>query len=326
MKIVRMFMGREIRWNIKHSDLSSVPIRSLDGMRVISPLVPIVGRRHPYVIPIASDTWHVITDSLSFTVPDGSETDGISERLAPFIRTIRAESRQASLSDSVLATSSYSASRLPKRGQPEVFGGRVVLLGSYRIKTALTFDLIRRVANQSVLATTAVYDETMLDAINAHERDDYRQAILYAAIAVESVASSVLQAKYVDILLRKHPPKHVNICSIEIAGGKISRKDPIYGLLTKGDNFARLLHEVPLYLLRRTMRDKDEALYQSCVRLYSARNRLGHGKPYDATHFPLDRKGSLNALKVAVAAFEWFGKSGFYVPVLDQVKLTTADG
>jgi hypothetical protein len=178
---------------------------------------------------------------------------------------------------------------------------------------------VRKVAHQYELADYLLYEEILLDALNAHESGDYRQAILYAAIAMESLASSVLEQKYAEILAKSRPPSHVNILTSALPRGKVSKGDPIYRLLTKTDNFARLLHEVPLYLLRRSMRSEDEGLYQSCERLYGQRNRLSHGKPPKPGDLPLERHGSLEALKVAIRAFQWFGSRGFHAPVLDRV-------
>jgi hypothetical protein len=319
MKVARIVLADSIRWNIRHADPKSIPLRFLEGLRLINPLVPVRGWRQPLVAALGGDIWHVVTDGLTFVMPDEFTTDDLADRLVPFIRAIRVASRQASLLDRVVFTANYSASRLPSLVQPQPSLRRGELFGSYRIKTALTFDLVRRVSHQDKLADYHLYDEILLDALNAHESSDYRQAILYAAIAMESLASSVLEQKYSEILAKSKPPSHVNILTSPLPRGEVWRGDPIYRLLTKTDNFTRLLHEAPLYLLRRSMRSEDEGLYQSCERLYGQRNRLGHGKPLKPEDLPLDRNGALEALKVAIRAFQWFGSEGFHAPVLDGV-------
>jgi hypothetical protein len=318
MRVVRIALAAGVRWNIKRNDSKSIPLRFLEGAVLVNPLVTVQVGKDPLVVSLGDDEWHVITDGITFVLPDELESDGLPDRLGPFIRALRVASRQASLLDRVVTSFSYSISRLPSRVELAPHFSLGKLFGSYRIKTALTFDVVRKVARQTVLADYQLYDEILLDAINAHESGDYRQAILYAAIAMESLASNVLEQKYLDVLGKSKPPSHVNVLTSCSSDGQV-RKDPIYRELSRSGSFTRLLHEAPLYLLRRSMLDEDQALYQSCSRLYGQRNRLGHGKARKPEDISLDNAGSLEALTIAIDAFRWFGIDGFNVPVIDEV-------
>jgi len=100
------------------------------------------------------------------------------------------------------------------------------------------------------------------------------------------------------------------------------RKDPVYALLAKGDNFACLLHEVPLYLFRRSLLQENQELYRRAVSLYRTRNRLSHGRlvePGEEDLLLVNRDGAFRSLAVAVEVFQWFGMSGYFLPRFDAV-------
>jgi hypothetical protein len=319
MKLVRVVLANSVRWNIKPTDPKTVLLPFLDGARLLNPLVSVEPWTRPLAICLRDGTYHVETDGIALMTPDDLTVEDLATRLSSTIRFLRATSRQASLMDKVVAIVESDAKRLPKLALPTPDNRRGTLYGAYRIRTALTLAHFRLVPRSNNAAEFPLYDEILLDSLRAYESSDYRQAVLYAAIAVESLASSYLEEKYSALLMRKRPPSHLNIASYALPKGETTRIDPVYSVLMKSENFARLLHETPLYLMRRSMRNEDQALYQSCLRLYGQRNRLGHGRALKPEDFVLDSHGSLNAIQVAIRAFAWFGRQGFHAPTREPV-------
>src|SRR5438309_962619 len=82
-----------------------------------------------------------------------------------------------------------------------------------------------------------VYDTLLLDAMKLSLQGDPRSAILYAAIAVESMATSVIGEEY-ERLLQTHPaPDYIRVIKVAIGGGRRQRLDPIYRSLTTRSRF-----------------------------------------------------------------------------------------
>jgi len=172
-----------------------------------------------------------------------------------------------------------------------------------------------------------VCHEILLDALRACETRNAREAIVYAALAVEALVRSVLDAEYRKVLAAPSPPAHLNIVSpnvVPLAKGKRSnpRTDPVYEVLGKDATLARLLHEAPLYLMRRSMLQENAELYRRLLALDRTRQRLSHGRADDVgddESFAIDHEGALRSLAVALEAFDWFGIRGYVLPRMDQV-------
>jgi hypothetical protein len=108
------------------------------------------------------------------------------------------------------------------------------------------------------------------------------------------------------------------------AGGTTTKKDPVYMLLVDGQRFSRLLHEAPLYLLRRSLLKDDAELFRRSIRLYRTRNRLSRGQAVTGNedYCSVDQDGALESLDTAIRVFQWFGIAGYVLPVMDQERLT----
>lgn len=149
MKVVRIVLADGIRWNVSQSDPKSIPLRFLEGIRLVNPLVPVGAWAQPLVASLGNGAFHVHTDCMTLAAFEDFFAGDLVDRLGPFVHAIRIASRQASLLDRVVATASYSTSRLPRLRQPVPSFARGELFGSYRIKTALTLDLARAVARRA---------------------------------------------------------------------------------------------------------------------------------------------------------------------------------
>jgi hypothetical protein len=153
----------------------------------------------------------------------------------------------------------------------------------------------------------------LLDAFEAAARLDYRTTILYAAIAVESLAATTLSEEYDRILTSSAADPRFRIVSIPQSQGRMAVKDPVYECLGSETRFRSLLHERPLYLMGRSLMIDEEALFIRLQTLYQTRNKIVHlGDASGVDLLSIDRKGAALALDAAVQAFKWFGKAGSY--------------
>lgn len=318
MKTATLRLSGEMWWSLSRDDPQFQALESLNGARVINPLT-----FNPQTFPFTIDRCYLITEHLSLILPDASipEEQLVRQCLA-FLRALRLLTRQAALPTEIFAVEFSEVASLPPVVFPCAPQAKGFLMGKYRLDTAVTTFHISETDKRGVETDIPIFHEVLLDALHAYERHDDREAILFAAIATEALARTLLDAEYRKVVAAAASPAHMNILSFPQPGGHAIRKDPIYLLLADSDTFSRLLHEVPLYLIRRSLLDEDQALYKRAISLYRTRNRISHGRrvePDENDLFLVDRDGALQGLATAIAVFEWFGISGYFLPVLDPV-------
>jgi hypothetical protein len=186
-------------------------------------------------------------------------------------------------------------------------------LRDYLLLTAVTVAHLEAVAQLPADFVAPVHVDVLLDALQAHVERDFRRALLYAAIAVEAFALQWLEAKHESA--RVASASAHRFLKLPLAGGEVAHKDPVYELLSAGDNFSRLLHERPLYLAGRSLLVDAPETYRRAVQLYATRNKIAHRgtAPADEKHFALSPEGSVDGLETAVKVFRWLGDTGPYV-------------
>ena len=161
-----------------------------------------------------------------------------------------------------------------------------------------------------------MYAEILFDAIDADAVGDHRKAILYSAIAVESMAATRIDEMHE--LAWRDSDAGLRRVAIRTGTGDSVEKDPVFDRLRKDSerNFRLLLHELPLYILRRSLLLEDDHLHRDLMTLRSTRNDLVHsGTVEPHARLPVDRHGAKQALDSAIRAYEWFGASGRYVTI-----------
>ena len=152
----------------------------------------------------------------------------------------------------------------------------------------------------------------MLDALEANFGQDYRKALLYAAIATEAFARGQIENAMASVIAARALQHRV--VSFALPGGGRTDKDPVYEVLASSDSFSRLLHEQSLYVLGRSLLIDAPDLYKEALRLYGTRNKIAHlgATPPDDKYFQATRDDALEGLATAVQVLEWFGDSGPY--------------
>lgn len=318
MKLQEIELASPIRWKLSADDPKSVPIASQKGWRVINPLVLMAAsEKEVWVRRTSPGVWYVTATRLAISAEEELPVQSSFDLFVPLVNALRLTSRQASLRPSFVSVRTRDMGRLPVLLPPAAEGRSGFVFGRFRIETALTMAMVKTVGKLPVLDAGPVHHELIMDAIDAFQNSDYRQCILYAAISVESLARAVSEGIYAAAISGSISSAHMRVLPYTTSQGVV-KKDPIYEVLAN-ERFSRLLHEVPLYLMNRSMLHEDETLYASVTRLYGVRNKIGHGNQATPGQFPVDRAGALKALDVAAKAFVWFGDAGHILPDHDQV-------
>lgn len=314
-----IFRNHAWRWIVRESDPPEFVFPSgspFDGWSLFNPLVPppegfVPGTvdGHPATYPIGDGRCLVEHLRLDFRAPV-DDLDVALRDTEKVLRWLRFASGQASAATDVAGHQKYPdvpAGPFPPApfAAPPAFVPRSNIVAS-----ALSFERLEAVSTADPSMSVPIYADLLLDAIEA-DGDD-RKMILYSAIAVEVMAATRLDEMH-EAVQRSHPSE-LRLVSLAQAGGATITKDPVYERLRKGAKIRTLLHELPLYVSRRSVMVEDEPLYQELITLYETRNQLVHfGDAESASLLTIDYQGAKRALKAAVSVYKWFAAAGRYV-------------
>lgn len=323
MKLYSLFLSGTLRWNLHPDEPHTFPAIADGNIVLLNPLVSLAVEPKPTYFRLANGYIHLLTNRLYIIAPKEIESRLI-DVVVPWLRALRITAKQASLPTDVYGYGANDYDLADAQIELPTKFPKGFLFGKYQIDTALNAAAIAAAYELKSDASVPLYQELLLDALLACETRRSRETILYSAIALESLAKYELDQVYELALQMGEPPAHLNILNFDLPGGNVAKKDPIYALLSESDNFSRLLHEAPLYLLRRSLLRDSPDLFRQAKSLYSTRNRLGHGRSVtvDDEHLlPIDEQGAFEAVKIAISVFDWFGKPGYYAPDHDKVEI-----
>ena len=198
-------------------------------------------------------------------------------------------------------------------------------IAKYWFTTAITAEHITAAAALGSDYVPPIQEILLLDAIAAHKEKNFRTAILYAAMSNEVAFGSVIDAAYGGIIGNPIDARF-RIIRLPEAGGGFVYKDPVYERLRSRTDFGVLLHELSLYVLRRSLLLEDESLFQRAKRLYATRNKIVHSGELteeDTMKFhTFDETGSMEALLTAVHLFSWLGqRASFSLPSTELISV-----
>lgn len=305
-----------VYWRLSLHCPSEVALPGLSGWSVVTPIG--MGRMgHPSfgAIPYA-DEIHVLAREivLRFRGQEAS-MQSPGDAAANALSLLRFLSRQQTiprrwLSMAMRELQPYGC--IPSEWtQPHTLGYKT---RDYFIHCAVTDGHLKTLIGLPHEFSVPIHVDVLLDALEAHADQDYRKSLLYSAIAMEAFSQAYLDAAYSSVLAQRSAEHRVR--SIEIAGGKQVLKDSVYEALSVGDNFGRLLHDRPLYLLGRSLLLDEPDSYRQALTLYGTRNKIAHRgmSPEGEKYLPLSAEGARQGLKIAIDIFRWLGDPGPYVP------------
>ena len=169
--------------------------------------------------------------------------------------------------------------------------------------TPLTKKNINEAAVSSALPPSFLF---LCDASAAFLNNDYVRTILYSAFAVESISLTVLDQTYDLERNREQSPTTLRIVK---DGGSAELRDPVFAFLRERGKFLNMLHELPLYLVGKSLLFENSSNYQTAAALYKTRNMLAHLAivPDEDKYLTTDANGAEKALRCAVEIFGWWG-------------------
>jgi len=279
------------------------------------------------------------SDDIYLMIPSDTDKDVFRDELrdkivaevSAFLLWIRFLSFQHEMpsSPSVIALGKQTVDTLAGPVFPDLSNAGKAFCRAYLITCCATectaIEAARKVAAQD---TVPVYHHLLIDAFSAFEAHDYRQCLLYAAIAMEALAASRLEQEY-SARLSGSPEPDVRIIELPQAGGTTVRKDPVYDVLSTGTNFSRLLHERPLYLMGRSLLSDHPETYRHALMLYATRNKIGHRGELSegnmARSFALNEEDAWVALCCVADIFRWFGEAPITYPDQSPIRLFSVD-
>lgn len=354
MLIFEVLLVGDIHWKIHRNDPAKQDLSSLPGCFVINPLLyskltlpqPRIQAR---AVGIAEDLVIVRTSGIVFgtnqsqinaaSVPfefDQAKVIGFSdspdtifavvlayvERLAV---SLRQTSRQVDIPRTLTSAFRTELAELPDLDFPQKITDGKYFLQKYVWDTAITWKHLLAADIEIVSKSTPIHEKLILDAIHAFRDRDYRRALLYAAISIESLAAKKLDEVYSTVTQQQSPPNNLRVISRTQAGSAIVSKDPVYEFLFNKSRFAERLHEVPLYLMGKSLLVENEPLYHKAIKLYRTRNKIAHlGEPpsEERSCFEMNENDAVTAIECAIEIIQWFGEQAdFPLPKLGFVRL-----
>jgi hypothetical protein len=297
-------------WAVGKDDPDCVRLSALPDWGLVNPQLYHPDFQPPEVWPSESgDPVYVTNNLIYFRTPEISRGNEIVEAQS-FFTWLRYHSGQPSLVRDIVVTLVPSDEQL-HRSPAMTIKGKFLVAPHFRA-SAVRFTSVGD-APESGSYDVPVYSELLLDAALAYEDRDFHKSILYSAIATEVMASKLVDCAF-SAAQSKNDPRW---CWVRAAGPHESDppSDPIYDRLRKAArrDFRTLLHELPMYALRRSLLLEDKRLYDALVTLHDTRNDLVHlGESGGRPKLEVSRDGARRALTHAEAAFRWFGASGRY--------------
>lgn len=317
MNIYSIISPSGFNWIVKRSDPRKFDLPGqFEGWALLSPLcsAPDEVGGHRSIDAIDDERFLVLLDRVDFVVPDNLGQDAALEQAQNLLRWLRFATGQARLGTDIAGH--RMRAHVDRLACVEVTAGQsnpVHPVRHYEF-SAITFDLLSKSTKGLTGFDVPVYGEVLLDALEASFMSDDRKAILYAAISVEAMAATRVREIF-DAALSAQSAD-LRVVNIPQNGGSVTSKDPVFDALESNAkrNFKMRLHEEPLYVMRRSMRLEQQALYDELLAVHKARNELAHGaSPNSGAGVPLDHAGARRAIDSALQAFAWFGASGRYV-------------
>ena len=320
-------LAEPIRWKVKLDGKVEIELDSFPDWKIVTPLgiaqstaanvcrwatIPIALSNSEYLLDCEDLILHY-TGSLC----DRTEVSAIAETICVNILSrLRFVSGQSGIRPNIVAK--YEATLTSSSGLEANFYS-LNKVGSISTRdyiwySALTDEMLERAGKLESSFEVPIHNEILQDGLQALVELDFRRAILYAAIAVESFSNQCLQESLATAVIDRATRHRF----VEVANGRgdFVVKDPVWEYLASGTDFSKLLHVRPLYLMGRSILVENEALYSKALKLYATRNKIAHvgEPPTKPEYLPVNSLGAKEALRTAVDVVRWFGDcSPYYV-------------
>lgn len=305
-----------IYWRLKTTDPQIFPINNYEDYQVVNPLYypsideRILGDFEERNRKVDDDEYLLYSYSIVYQVSEDLSFEEVTENIinisSSLVSALKYHSKQPTFKNRILGSIEYEVDEL------SILLDQIKYLEDefepkYNLATAIDSSVIENAA-QNINLEPPIYDELVLDAISAYKRKDFRMCILNCAAALETACSKKLENIFEEIKSDEDNSDHLRILEMN-KGGETHYYDPIFKYLSQSNNFRTLLHELPLYLLKKSLHDDEKDLYDFADKLYNTRSKLIHnGKinPNSDKNFELTDKNAKKSIKTVVAILDWF--------------------
>lgn len=308
-----------IHWRLHASDPKTFRLAETDKWLLVNPLFyPQLHRKANQIEEVEDGKYVCYSSELLFISSDApAGTMKIFEELDLVVETLLIKLRHISGQATLPLTSDIGMHGTEKVNElPELARDRLPLykqfktgsVSHYYWTTAVTSQVMERALTLGCDFTPHMREVMYLDAFKALYSGEYRTAIIYSAVSTEVAVSSAVDEAY-QRAKSAEKDDVFRIITLQQAKGAQVRKDPIFEGLTERFDAAKLLHQIPLYALRRSLMVEDHKLYTRVRSLYETRNSLLHSgrRHKNFNLLSLDRRGAADGIRTAHDLFEWLG-------------------
>ncbi len=316
MRVAILVLSGKLEWLISRDDPAT--IESGDGWGVINPFVPeyIVDPQHT-IIPFEPDHTILKTSYICLAVPEKTTSEEIINFYPSFLQHLRVNTRQPEAPIDLMAIDikDIDAISSPKFTHAHIDQRFRWLKNT--VGTAASIQTVAMALGMRNAPPPPVYAILILDAIAASHTDP-RQTILYCAFAIEILAASTIEDAFKVILDSNSTDNRFRVIETASPPGGTSPSDPVFRQLMEAARrqYRVYLHQLPLYVMGRSLLLDDEILYQQALSLQQTRNAIAHhGEPDETKNnlLGLDREGASDALTIARGVFKWFGAEDYFI-------------
>jgi hypothetical protein len=335
MQAFQVHIGSNLRWVIKRGDSSRYSFTSIPSLtlvnpflypQLLSPSVRTSNEDFPFFVDLdkalISSTQLIVYSNVKFGPgPDGWSK--LTQQIEALLTKLRHSFKQADLSEEVHGLAQINIDALPQFDDSRLQRKSHGVMRSYLVDTAVDWSSLAKIDQAILEFSPEIFDTILLDAIQALWRGDNRKAILYAAIAVETLANSVLDDAYQELLQSGDRSGRFRLVTLAVEAGQTVVKDPVYDSLSQKTDFRLLIHERSLYLLGRSILTENQPLYIKAKKLYHTRNKIVHWGEPSSEHdtFRINRNDAQEAVVCAVDVFKWFGFPSYeHISRIDEWK------
>jgi hypothetical protein len=274
-----LFLPGDIWWRLNGSEALTPPLASLGGFAVVSPfalkgpVLPLDDSIVAFALCKGANGYLARSKMLTLACEKSeSSKEQISTALNAiprFLGTLRVVTGQALLPRTYCGYSPFEADSPDSPGKPTA--QETALVRRYMCSVATEWHHLLAADSLITNDATPVHGELICDATESLWLDNYRSSILYSAMAIEVCAGSALDRDYEQLLSNSVESTAHRLVTIQVNAKESIRQDPIYLALRGssgdgGSKFLSLLHEVPQYLLRRSLKYQEPDLYRRLMR------------------------------------------------------------
>lgn len=319
-----------IEWKISKRFPSELPLLSRKGLSFLNPAkylnayTELNFTRNPLLF---KNDLLLTTNGIIFSDKNPSEANfpDLIYLIQDFLKYLKIESLQSAINPNSYVSSMMYADHI-KKGTINMRKTPAFGTQAHRFYSAITWNnIVQADKKLSANIETPVYEKILLDCHEALKLYEFDKAILFSAIAIESLLANHYDNAYNMQLKTAKKNNKLRI----ITTGKAVKHDPILKALKERSDFKKLLHHIPLYLLGKSILQENEPLYANLIKLYTTRNKIVHwGQSLETDEketIPLNAKGANMAFALALDVFNWVGIKRFEV-LRDRKFILLEDG